>query len=524
MTDHGRGLAGSAKPRQGGGLAWPRFSISRKRAIHGDRSDLSSLLALLSLPDGRDMTDPVIRVPPLVFGANSAAELALLMRNGDLSVREVTQAVLDRAQEVGDRLNPFSAILASPALTEADRADDARRTSGDALPPLWGLPVAIKDLTPMAGQPWTAGSMAFRNRVASQDAIIVERLRAAGAIIVARTTTPEFASSGFTRNVVQGVTRNPHDPDRTPGGSSGGAGVAVATGTVPFAEGSDMGGSIRIPASWCGVVGLKPSFGRIPFGYLASRFDTISHLGPLARSVSDARLFLRHVAGHHRADPFSLPGSWTEDIPHPRSLKGLRIAASADLGYIALDPVVQKGFADALAQLAAAGAVVEEVDLRWTPAVHEAWGVQWNVTFATWFGALADRQPDDLTAPMHALIEAGRKTMAVDLMAVEGVRSAIWADLMHQFESFDCLVTPTMAVPPPSATEDDADHYHLLPDGRLFTTDLTCPFNLTSPCPAISIPSGSANGLPLGLQIITPPHSDDLALAIAAAAEAVFAD
>jgi Asp-tRNA(Asn)/Glu-tRNA(Gln) amidotransferase A subunit family amidase len=468
------------------------------------------------------MTDPVIRIPSLVFGAASAAELAQLMRNGDLSVREVTQAVLDRAQGVADRLNPFSAILSGPALAEADRADAARRTSGEALPPLWGLPVAIKDLTPMTGQSWTSGSKAFRNRVADHDAIVVERLRAAGAIIVARTTTPEFASSGFTRNDLHGVTRNPHDPSRTPGGSSGGAGVAVATGTVPFAEGSDMGGSIRIPAAWCGVVGLKPSFGRVPFAYLASRFDTISHLGPLARSVSDARLFLRHVAGHHPADPFSLPGLWAEDGP-ARSLKGLRIAASADLGYVALDPVVRQGFADALARLAAAGAVVEEIDLGWTPAVHEAWGVQWNVTFATWYGELADRQPDDLTAPMREMIAAGRKTMAVDLMAVEGVRSAIWADLMQQFESFDCLVTPTMAMPPPPATEDDADHYHLLPDGRLFTTDLTCPFNLTSPCPAISIPSGSANGMPLGLQIITPPHSDDLALAIAAAAEAVFA-
>ena len=468
------------------------------------------------------MTDPVIPVPPLVFGAASANDLSLLMRRGDLSVREVTQAVLDRAQEVAVPLNPFSAILTEPALAAAEAADALRR-AGDALPPLWGLPVAIKDLTPMAGQPWTAGAIAFRDRIANRDAIIVERLRSAGAIIVARTTTPEFASSGFTCNALQGVTRNPHDPARTPGGSSGGAGVAVATGIVPFAEGSDMGGSIRIPAAWCGVVGLKPSFGRVPLGYLASTFDTISHLGPLARSVAEARLFLRHVAGHHRADPFSLPGAWTENGHLPRSLKGLRIAASADLGYIAVDPVVRQGFADALARLTAAGAIVEEVDLGWTPAVHDAWGLQWNVLFATWYGDLADRQPHDITAPMHALIDAGRKATAVELMAVEGVRSAIWADLMHQFETFDCLVTPTMAVPPPSATEDDANYYHLLPDGRLCTTDLTCPFNLTSPCPAISIPSGSAQGLPLGLQIITPPHSDDLALAIAAAAEAAFA-
>jgi Asp-tRNA(Asn)/Glu-tRNA(Gln) amidotransferase A subunit family amidase len=469
------------------------------------------------------MINQMIPVPPLVFGASCSEDLARMMRGGDVSVREVTVAVLERAQDVSARLNPFSAILHETALAAADRAD-VQRLRGDALPPLWGLPVAIKDLTPMAGQPWTAGSMAFRNRIATKDAIIVERLRAAGAIVVARTTTPEFASSGFTSNAVQGVTRNPHDPQRTPGGSSGGAGVAVATGVVPFAEGSDMGGSIRIPAAWCGVVGLKPSFGRVPFAYLASTFDTISHLGPLARSVADARLFLRHVAGHHPADPFSLPGSWTEAGRPSRSLKGLRIAASSDLGYIAVDPIVRKGFADALARLRAAGAIVEDVDLGWTPAVHEAWAVMWNVTFAAWYGDLADRQPNDLSVPMHALIDAGRRTSAVELMAIEGVRSAIWADLVRQFETFDCLVTPTMATLPPPATDDDASHYHLLPDGHLYTVDLTCPFNLTSPCPAISIPSGSTQGLPLGFQIITPPHSDDLALEIAAAAEAVFAN
>lgn len=467
------------------------------------------------------MTEPVIPVPPLVFGAASSDELARLMRRGEVSVREVTGAVLERAHEVATRLNPFSAILDDTALAAADRADALRRR-GDVLPPLWGLPVAIKDLTPMAGHPWTGGSMAFRDRIATKDAIIVERLRAAGAIVVARTTTPEFASSGFTRNAVQGVTRNPHDPERTPGGSSGGSGVAVAAGVVPFAEGSDMGGSIRIPAAWCGVVGLKPSFGRVPFAYLASKFDTISHLGPLARSAAEARLFLRHVAGHHPADPFSLPGAWAETGGPRPSLKGLRIAASPDLGYIAVDPVVRQGFADALARLSAAGAIVEHVDLRWTPAVHEAWTVLWNVTFATWYGDLADRQPDDLTAPMHALIDAGRKTTAVELMAVEGVRSAIWVDLMRQFETFDCLVTPTMATLPPPAEDDDADHYHLLPDGRLYTVDLTCPFNLTSPCPAISVPSGSGQGLPLGLQIITPPHTDDLALTTAEAAEVAF--
>lgn len=462
------------------------------------------------------MTDPVIPVPPMAFGAASAADLSRLMRSGEVSVREVVQATLSRAHEVAATLNPFSAILDETALAEAAHADARAR---EDRPPLWGLPVAIKDLTPMAGHPWTAGSRAFADRIATKDAIIVERLRAAGAIVVARTTTPEFASSGFTNNDLQGATRNPHDPALTPGGSSGGSGVAVATGVVPFAEGSDMGGSIRIPAAWCGVTGLKPSFGRVPVGFLSSTFDTISHLGPLARSTADARLFLRHTAGHHLADPFSLPGTWEEGAETP--LKGLRLAVSADLGYVAVDPVVRQGFRDALDRLRGAGAVIEDASLAWTPAVHDAWGLMWNVTFAAWYG---DLDPRLLTAPMNALIVAGRATSAVDLMRVEAVRTAIWADLARLFTRYDALLTPTMAVPPPPATDDDADHWRPLPDGRLYTVDLTCPFNLTSPCPALSIPSGSANGLPLSVQIITPPHSDDRALAIGAAMEAVFSD
>ena len=463
------------------------------------------------------MTAPVIPIPPLAFGATSAAALSALVRAGEVSVRDVTEATLVRAHAVAATLNPFSAILDAPALAAADRADAARSAGAD-LPPLWGLPVAIKDLTPMADHPWTAGSSAFATRIATRDAIIVERLRAAGAIVVARTTTPEFASSGFTHNDLDGITRNPHNPDLTPGGSSGGSGVAVAAGVVPFAEGSDMGGSIRIPAAWCGVTGLKPSFGRVPIGFLPGTFDTISHLGPLARSVADARLFLRHTAGHHPADPFSLPGPWAEGEAVP--LRGLRIAADADLGYIAVDPAVRQGFAAALARLAAAGAVVEEAGLGWTPAVHDAWGLQWNVSFATWYG---DLDPALLTPPMRAMIDEGRRASGVDLMRVEAVRSAIWADLTRLFARCDVLVTPTMAVPPPPAADNDADHWRHLPDGRLYTVDLTCPFNLTSPCPALSIPSGSADGLPLGLQIVMPPHSDDRILAIGAAMEALFA-
>ena len=205
---------------------------------------------------------------------------------------------------------------------------------------LHGVPVAVKDTTPVAGHRTTFGSRAFEHFVPERDAYIVGALRRAGAVIIGQTTTPEFAHTLRTDSPLWGVTRNPHDTSRTPGGSSGGSGAAVASGCVPLAEGSDMGGSVRIPAAWCGVVGLKPGLGRIPMDVLPGLFDSISHHGPLARCADDARLFLAATQGPDDADIMSIPGPLDLAAPLDADLTGMRLGLSVDLGCWAVDPEI----------------------------------------------------------------------------------------------------------------------------------------------------------------------------------------
>jgi Asp-tRNA(Asn)/Glu-tRNA(Gln) amidotransferase A subunit family amidase len=262
---------------------------------------------------------------------------------------------------------------------------------GDRLGALHGVPIAIKDFTPTKGKTTTRGSAAFRNWVPDRDAVIVERLAGAGAILLGKTTTPEFAYSGFTRSPLWGHTRNPWDASRNAGGSSGGSGVAVATGCVALAEGSDMGGSVRIPAAFCGIVGLKPSLGRIPMDILFTSFDSISHFGPLARTVEDAKLFLEVTQGPHDADiqsqvaPTPLPRQLTGDMT------GRRIALSRDLGFIEVAPDVVENLMATARHLEARGAVIEEVALDWRVEVVTAWYAYWGVFLAAGFGDCLER-------------------------------------------------------------------------------------------------------------------------------------
>ena len=271
------------------------------------------------------------------------------------------QNALDRIAETNPALNFCTDVYAEQAL-DAAREADRREPTGR----LHGVPFALKDVTPARGQLVTYGSHAF-DLIPSRDAVIAARLQAAGAILVARTTTPELAHSSYTRSPRFGVTRNPWDPSRTPGGSSGGSAVAVATGCVPFAEGSDMGGSIRIPASYCGIVGLKPSFGRIPLEFLPSLTDHIHHVGPLARNADDARLFLAVTQGPDDRDPLSLPGVLELDRPLSGDVRGLRLALSIDLGSYRVHPEIEAAVRRAAEALREAGAEVDEVEVRLHP-------------------------------------------------------------------------------------------------------------------------------------------------------------
>ena len=451
----------------------------------------------------------------------SATELGRLLANGEIGAVELTRAALDRIARVDPALGAFCLVLPDRALSRA--ADiDARRARGEALGPLAGLPIALKDYTPTAGLRTTYGSRLFADHVPARDAVIARRLAAAGAVLVGKTTTPEFAGSWFTRSTLHGVTRNPWDRDRTPGGSSGGSAVAVATGCVALAEGCDMAGSIRGPASFCGIVGLKPALGRIPFDALPTTFDDISHFGPLARTVGDAALFLRAVAGPDPVDLFSHVPPLDLNLPIEPEPATLRLALSLDLGFCAVDPEVEREVRAAADALVGAGAVVEEVALGWRAEDAEAFLTATLVWMAALYGDAYDRDGERLDATTRRIIEMGRAVDGVTLKRLDFVRARIWHALAAVLGRYDALLCPTMARPAPSLEGDDFDYGHRLPDGRLATLDMTSLFNLIGACPAISVPAGRTDaGLPVGVQLVGRPHDEATVLRAARAVEAL---
>lgn len=448
-----------------------------------------------------------------------ATELARLLRAGEIGAVELTRAALERIERVNPVLNAFCLVLPERALAQAASVD-TRRVRGEALHPLAGLPVALKDYTPTAGLRTTYGSRLFADHVPTRDAVIARRLVAAGGVLVGKTTTPEFADSWFTRGGQFGVTRNPWDHGRTPGGSSGGAAVAVATGCVALAEGCDMAGSIRGPASFCGIVGLKPALGRIPFDALPTTFDDISHFGPMARTVNDAALFLQAVAGPDPVDLFSYLPPLDLTLPVEAEPERLRLALSPDLGFCAVDPEVAREVRASAEALAAAGAVVEDVALDWRAEDAEAFFTASLVWMAALYGDAYDRGADRLDPLTRRLIEMGRQVDGVTLKKLDFVRARIWHKLAAVFGRYDALICPTMALPAPGLDKDDFDYGHRLPDGRLAALDMTGLFNLIGACPAISVPAGRTGaGLPVGLQIVGRPHDEATVLRAARAVE-----
>jgi Asp-tRNA(Asn)/Glu-tRNA(Gln) amidotransferase A subunit family amidase len=364
------------------------------------------------------------------------------------------------------------------------------------------------------------GSYAFEHFVPEESALIVERLLGAGAIMVGKTTTPEFAYSSFTESPLWGVTRNPWDTDRTPGGSSGGSGAAVASGCVSLAEGTDMGGSVRIPAAWCGVVGLKPSYGRIPLDFLPTQFDTIHHFGPLARTVEDARLFLSVAQGPDSRDIMSAVPPVDLWGPHRESVEGLRLALDIDLGHYAIAAEVEKAVRSAAAALADAGAVVDEVDVGWRRDIADAWVEHWGVYLAAIFGDKLEQFRDRMDPRVVGLMDDGLALGAVDFKRIEFVRTRAWKRLAPILERFDALLCPTMSQVARPVDEDDFVWYRDRGDGFYHGLDMTCQFNFVSQCPALSVPAGwTESGLPIGLQIVAKRYRDDQALRIGAALE-----
>ena len=452
-----------------------------------------------------------------------AVDLARMIATRTASPVEVVANALSRIEDLNPKLNCFCFVWHDEAI-EAARTAAEVVARGEKLGPLHGVPVALKDTTPTAGHRTTLGSYTHENWIPNRDAYIVGALRRAGAIIVGKTTTPEFAHTLLTDSPLWGVTRNPWNLERTTGGSSGGSAAAVAAGCVPLAEGTDMGGSVRIPAAWCGIVGLKPGLGRIPMDTLPGLFDLMSHHGPLARTIDDARLFLHVTQGPDDADILSVPCPLDLASPVPASVEGLRLGLSIDLGLWAVDPTVETTVRAAAAALSAAGAVVEEVEVRVTRKDEEVWVDLWSVFMATYYGHLVERYAAKMDPDVLQLIERGNTLSAVHLKGLELERTALWRRLAPVFASHEALLCPTMSTGPSPAAKADRPKDPPA-DGRYHAADMTGVFNLVAPCPALSVPCGwDADGLPIGLQMVGRRWREDTVLRIGRAVELAIPD
>jgi len=455
----------------------------------------------------------------------SASSLRNAIRRRELSPVEVTRALLARIERVNPLVNAFTVVLAEEALAAAKRAEDALY-SGQDLGLLHGLPLTFKDTVSTAGVRTTYGSLAYKDNVPTANALTVDRLLKAGAIFLGKTTCPEFGLKGIAESRLYGTTNNPWNLAHTAGGSSGGAAASVAAGMCPLAQGGDWGGSIRIPASCCGVVGFKPSFGLIPvYESPIANFRTIAHQGAIARTVSDVALMLDAWVGADDRDPLSFDGDrdFSTAILEP-SIAGLKVAYSQDLG---LGPVN----AEVVSKIEAAvkvfdselGAAVSEalLDLQYAePAFLDMWRVEAWMTFSN---DLAPRgSPTDVDPYLIQLADQGRRVSGVDLAnALFVVQGKLYDAIQSLFEAHDLLLTPTIAVPafPHTGHLPGPVAIEGMQINPLLGWLRTYPFNMTGH-PAITVPCGfSKDGLPIGLQIIGGRHKDALVLKAAAAFE-----
>lgn len=440
----------------------------------------------------------------------TASEAIARFKAHDLSPVELTQAVIARAEEVEPKINAFTFRHYEEALEKAKAAEARYMKTDGRLRPLEGLPVAVKDESFIKGQVTSNGSLMLKDEVATFTSPGAERLLRAGAIVHARTATPEFSCSGVTQSRLWGVTRNPWNLDYTPGGSSGGSGASLAAGTSTLATGSDIGGSIRIPASASGVAGLKPTYGRNPDDH-PFNLDAYCHTGPMARSVDDLVLMQNVLCGPHPKDIVSI----RPKLRIPKELKGIdgwKIAYSPDLGYAEIDPEVRANTEAALDAFRAAGATVEEIELGWTWSALSAAHNYLAHLFGTYIGGYLGRHALEMTPYARAFGEAGRKTTAQDFLEAHEVAGEMYAELGPILQRYDVLLCPTLAVPSVAADHDqsrDRIEINGVEVDPVLGWTLTYPFNMLSRCPVISVPSGFAkNGVPTGLQIVGRTYDD----------------
>jgi aspartyl-tRNA(Asn)/glutamyl-tRNA(Gln) amidotransferase subunit A len=428
---------------------------------------------------------------------------------------EVVDAVLARAEAVGGALNVF-AVPTFEAARQAALVAEAAVMAGGPLGPLHGVPITIKDNVAVKGLPTANGTLAVEAPPALADATVAARVRAAGAILIGKTTLPEFAHRVLTDSPATGVTRNPWALDRTPGGSSGGASAALAAGIAPIAIGTDGGGSIRCPAACTGLVGLKATLGRIPNEFFPDTFGNYAFLGPLARTSADAALLLSVMAGRDDGDPWSIaaPPPPKHDLAGA-SIAGLRIGWIEHFGHYRTDPAILGPLHEALSVLAGQGAQVEPLIDPCFDGAYDTYIVIATAAHAARLGPVEERSGDRMTPSMRESIGIGRRWSGVDLLRAQDRRTALFRAVQRLFDRFDLIATPTMLAPPPTL---DANGSVATPWYAEWAATLY-PFNLTGH-PAASVPAGfSPDGLPVGLQLVAPWHEEGRILGAAAVLE-----
>ncbi|MFI6564746.1 amidase [Streptomyces sp. NPDC050534] len=440
----------------------------------------------------------------------TAVRLVEGYRTGEFSPEEATRAALERAEQIQPDVNAFVRLLADEALAQA-RESTERWRRGEPRGLVDGVPTTVKDILLLRGTPTLKGSRTISEAGPwDEDAPSVARLREHGAVFIGKTTTPEFGWKGVTDSPQSGVTRNPHDFSRTAGGSSGGAAAAVALGAGPLALGTDGGGSVRIPAAFCGIFGLKPTYGRVPL-YPASAFGTLAHVGPMARDAADAALLLDVIGAPDSRDWSGLPAaSGPFSARLAGGVKGLRVAYSPSLGgQVAVRPAVAAAVRRAVERLAGLGAYVEETDPDFTDPV-EAFHTLWFSGAARVTQQLGPHQRGLLDPGLREICAAGARRSALDYLAAVDVRMEMGRRMGRFHDSYDLLVTPTLPITAFEAGEE-------VPKGsghRRWTgwTPFTYPFNMTQQ-PAATVPVGTdGDGLPIGLQLVAARHRDELVL------------
>ena len=432
-------------------------------------------------------------------------------RDGSLSPVELMQGVIQRAEAMQPRVNAFTDTYFEKALDAAARAEQRFRNGRPRK--LEGLPLVVKDELRLKGTRRTSSSLVFKDRVDDESDVIIDRLVRAGAIPIAKTTTPEFCLLGSCHSRLFGVTRNPWNLALTPGGSSGGTGAALAAGMTVLGTGTDIGGSIRIPAAQCGIVGYKPPYGRNP-EVPVFNLDFYSHSGPMTRSVADAALMQNVISGPHNQDIATLRSRVRLDTENtPANLKGWKIAYSMDLGFMEIDRDVERNTLQALDVFRGLGATVEAVDLGWSQEIIHAAHAYWSHNWAVTISGLLDTHREDLTDYAVFFIERARQSTQADYLKSLQIKVDMYRVFGPLMDRYDLFICPTLATNhiPAEFTWPDSE---VQINDKIVITDeehwsLTFPFNMLSRCPALALPAGvSRNGVPTGIQLVARTYDD----------------